>query len=238
MSIAGNLEDMSIVELLQLPVRERKSSIIKLNYNKDKAELYYKDGILINAQLNNIAGEEAVYELLDWSHGQFELISKSVNKSKNINKKIENLIMEGVHLLDEKHQRERHKLISKEQLTYFNTSSVKLLENNELITMVCIIDPHFTKTLVKHARGKIPENINQSLAIILEILRNSTSHIEDDPMESFMIQTRSSIILSHRLAGNLTLIVVCDKSISLGQLFLTVSRSAESMDKIIDSEKS
>ena len=82
----GNLADVSVVDLLQTVEMGRKSGIIYVNNeaNHKKAELYFVNGKIIDAELGRLKGERAVYRLLVWNEGTFEVDFRPISRPQGI----------------------------------------------------------------------------------------------------------------------------------------------------------
>ncbi len=98
---SGDLEDMGIIDLIQTIDISRKSGVIHLVREDDKGEIYFRDGKVIDAETNNRKAEDAVYRMLVWSRGMFEIEFINVDRKDNITLSTQGLLMEGMRRLDE-----------------------------------------------------------------------------------------------------------------------------------------
>ena len=69
-SFAGELKDLSIVELVQMLNLNKKSGVLKIE-GKGSGEIYLQGGQLIGAKSGDQEGEEAIYELVTYEKGTF-----------------------------------------------------------------------------------------------------------------------------------------------------------------------
>src|SRR5579859_2907912 len=71
---AGQLSDMAVVDLIQTIEISRKSGVIHFKHPDGKrAAIYFRNGKVIDAELGRLSGEAAVYRLLVWTEGDFEV---------------------------------------------------------------------------------------------------------------------------------------------------------------------
>jgi CheY-like chemotaxis protein len=99
---AGRLADMGVVDLIQTIEVSRKSGLIHFHADDGRhAELYFRDGKVIDAEAGALQGEDAVYRLLTWSDGEFEVVFRSVRRKDVITISSQALLMEGMRRLDE-----------------------------------------------------------------------------------------------------------------------------------------
>ena len=64
-------------------------------------QIYLKDGNIVHAEVDEIKGEEAVYELAIWSEGEFNFEPDVEPSVRTISKSNTNLLMEAARRLDE-----------------------------------------------------------------------------------------------------------------------------------------
>jgi CheY-like chemotaxis protein len=98
----GELSDMAVVDLIQTLELGRKSGIIHFSSELGKlGSIYFRNGKIIDAELGKHQGETAVYQLLGWSDGSFEVEFKIVRRNDVIERSNQALLMEGMRRVDE-----------------------------------------------------------------------------------------------------------------------------------------
>ncbi|MFC1654542.1 response regulator, partial [Myxococcota bacterium] len=102
---AGTLSDMGVVDLIQTIEIGRKTGIIHFTSHDDPprmGEVYFRNGKVIDATLGKLEGEKAVYRLLMWNTGDFEMDFKpSLQHPDKIGLSSQGLLMEGMRRVDE-----------------------------------------------------------------------------------------------------------------------------------------
>src|SRR6185436_10801347 len=99
---AGQLSDMAVVDLIQTIEISRKSGVIHFKHPDGKrAAIYFRNGKVIDAELGRLSGEAAVYRLLIWTEGDFEVEFKNVRRKDVIELSSQGLLMEGMRRVDE-----------------------------------------------------------------------------------------------------------------------------------------
>jgi CheY-like chemotaxis protein len=99
---AGQLSDMAVVDLIQTIEISRKSGVIHFKHPDGKrAAIYFRNGKVIDAELGRLSGEAAVYRLLVWTEGDFEVEFKNVRRKDVIELSSQGLLMEGMRRVDE-----------------------------------------------------------------------------------------------------------------------------------------
>ena len=97
----GSLEDMGMVDLLQTIELGRKSGVLTLERSPHQARLYFADGQVVDAETGKLRGEDAVYRLLTWEEGNFEIDFKNIDRPRRIQTTTQGLLMEGMRRVDE-----------------------------------------------------------------------------------------------------------------------------------------
>jgi CheY-like chemotaxis protein len=99
---AGSLVDMAVVDLIQTIEISRKSGVIHFaNSDGKRGAIYFRNGKVIDAELGRLTGEEAVYRLLVWNDGDFEVEFKNVRRKDVIELSSQGMLMEGMRRVDE-----------------------------------------------------------------------------------------------------------------------------------------
>ena len=99
---AGRVADMPVVDVIQTIEISRKSGVIQFIGERDKqATIYFRDGRVIDAEAGALQGEDAVYRLLTWNDGEFEVVFRTVRRREVIQMSSQGLLMEGMRRLDE-----------------------------------------------------------------------------------------------------------------------------------------
>lgn len=99
---AGDLADMGVVDLIQTIEIGRKSGKIRFRHDDGQtATIYFKNGKVIDAELGRLHGERAVYRLLVWNGGTFEIEFGNIDRADIIELSSQGLLMEGMRRVDE-----------------------------------------------------------------------------------------------------------------------------------------
>ncbi|MBX3154583.1 MAG: DUF4388 domain-containing protein [Deltaproteobacteria bacterium] len=99
---AGRVADMPVVDVIQTIEISRKSGVIQFVGDRNRqAAIYFRDGRVIDAEAGALQGEDAVYRLLTWNEGEFEVVFRTVRRREVIQTSSQGLLMEGMRRLDE-----------------------------------------------------------------------------------------------------------------------------------------
>jgi len=99
--VRGNLAQMNVIDLMQSLEMGRKSCQLKLNNAGDKCEVFFVEGQVKHATYGSLTGDEAVFKVLRWTGGNFELNFEGKTDQESTKLNTQGLLMEGLRLLDE-----------------------------------------------------------------------------------------------------------------------------------------
>jgi CheY-like chemotaxis protein len=99
--VRGNLSQMNVIDLMQSLEMGRKSCQLKLNYAGEKCEVFFAEGQVKHATYGSLVGDEAVFKVLRWTGGNFELNFEGMTDQETTKLNTQGLLMEGLRLLDE-----------------------------------------------------------------------------------------------------------------------------------------
>ena len=99
--VRGNLSQMNVIDLMQSLEMGRKSCQLKLNNGADKCEVFFAEGQVKHATYGSLIGDQAVFKVLRWTGGNFELNFEGKTDQETTQLNTQGLLMEGLRLLDE-----------------------------------------------------------------------------------------------------------------------------------------
>ena len=99
--VRGNLAQMNVIDLMQSLEMGRKSCRILLTKDGDKCEVFFAEGQVKHATYGALVGDEAVFKVLRWTGGNFELDFEGKTDKETTQLNTQGLLMEGLRLLDE-----------------------------------------------------------------------------------------------------------------------------------------
>ena len=99
--VRGNLSQMNVIDLMQSLEMGRKSCQLKLNSEGEKCEVFFVEGQVKHATYGALQGDQAVFKVLRWTGGNFELNFEGKTDQETAQLNTQGLLMEGLRLLDE-----------------------------------------------------------------------------------------------------------------------------------------
>jgi len=99
--IQGRLEEMSILDLMQSLEMGQKSCRLTIRHGGETCEMFFAAGQCADAKLGSVEGEEAVYQVVRWPAGEFEIDFNHAPERASISRTTTGLLMEALRLMDE-----------------------------------------------------------------------------------------------------------------------------------------
>ncbi|HXJ90748.1 MAG TPA: response regulator [Candidatus Binatia bacterium] len=99
--VRGNLSQMNVIDLMQSLEMGRKSCQLSLSNEGEKCEVFFVEGQVKHATYGSLVGDEAVFKVLRWTGGNFQLNFEGKTDQETTKLNTQGLLMEGLRLLDE-----------------------------------------------------------------------------------------------------------------------------------------
>src|SRR6266852_258071 len=99
--VRGNLSQMNVIDLMQSLEMGRKSCQLTLTNEGEKCEVFFAEGQVKHATYGALVGDEAVFKVLRWTGGNFQLDFEGKTDKETTQLNTQGLLMEGLRLLDE-----------------------------------------------------------------------------------------------------------------------------------------
>ncbi len=110
-SLSGTLSNMGVVDLLQVMSAGSKSGGARIvsdpvrsggfvEGEREEGVIFFRDGHAVDAQLGRLRGPEAIYRLLLWEDGVFEVQFGEVQRQDAIRMDTQDLLLEGLQRVD------------------------------------------------------------------------------------------------------------------------------------------
>jgi CheY-like chemotaxis protein len=101
--IQGRLEEMSMIDLMQSLEMGQKSCRLQVQKGTERAELFFASGQCRDAKIGNLNGDNAVFKIVLWTEGEFEIDFNAANASSanTTTRSTTGLLMEAMRLMDE-----------------------------------------------------------------------------------------------------------------------------------------
>ncbi len=100
-AISGQLSEMGLMDWMTSLEQGRKTCALILRTGSDQCTVYFTEGQVTHATYGELAGDQAVFKVLSWTDGEWELDFTKTTQEKTTTMSTQGLMMEGLRLLDE-----------------------------------------------------------------------------------------------------------------------------------------
>lgn len=101
MALSGQLNDLSLGELIEFFCNQRKTGRLKVDYALAPGVFFIKEGDLVDAKVGALNGAEAVYFALSLPSASFDFSPGMQSSRRTINEAWAKIILEGLRRVDE-----------------------------------------------------------------------------------------------------------------------------------------
>ena len=99
--LRGSLAQMNVMDLLQSLEMGHKTCSLVLTSDGERCEMFCTDGQINHARYGKLKGDDAVYKVLTWTGGSFQIDFTGKSDEQTCTRSTQGLLMEGLRLLDE-----------------------------------------------------------------------------------------------------------------------------------------
>ncbi len=124
---SGRLNQFTLSDLIENFGVERKTGILTISNGRRTGQVFFREGSVINANLGDFKKEHAIYQMIPWNRGYFNMIFRDVDIADEISISNLGLLLQGIKRLEI-----RKKLISQFPVSdtgFHMTPSFKKLMN-------------------------------------------------------------------------------------------------------------
>ncbi|HPH97155.1 MAG TPA: DUF4388 domain-containing protein [Anaerolineaceae bacterium] len=242
MGTQGSLHDMTVADLIQVNCQDHKTGKLSLNNGAMQGNLYFKNGNVIHAEMGQLQGEAAVYELLSWEEGLFKLDVGHEAPQSTITRSWAGLIMEGARLLDEKLANND----SDESVTNDLKETIVVAPKIEDILkemggemqgyIASAVTGMDGLNIAQHSKTNIdPEAISAQMTMLLKLVDSTVGKLDAGTVQDNLVTTANAYVLMRFLPGRQHFlgVAVDRKAANLGNMRLIANIYSERIYKAI-----
>jgi len=135
MALVGNLKDLKLPSLIQLNCMERNTAKLTIEHDGKYGFVYFDAGQVVHAEFEPDMGEAAIYKMLTLYSGNFKVESGIRAPAKTIQKHWNNLLLDGLHKLDDGDDNQDHKFdhLFERLFTVRGVQHITILDPNGMV---------------------------------------------------------------------------------------------------------
>ncbi len=221
----GSVAQLELTDIVQVVCLGKKSVTIEVKSGVNTGYIYVLDGDIINAKTGNLEGEEAFYEIVSWSSGEFRFLPPEEDVEKRIDMRWENLLMEAMRIIDER-RREREKSEEAEFEIDFNTFFARLKERVDGVVSSGIIDLSSGKLIAEDevsVEDKLDEKVERYAEFLL-FTKNLIDELEKSDLREIFLVLEKVAIAFYKIGERFVWGIKIEDKDNLGKLKIVVEK--------------
>ena len=97
----GAVAGLSLTDVIQLKGHNKYTGGITVSYGDSEGVIYFVDGEIIHAEQGALTGEQAIYQIITWPGGNFNIHPEMTSNVCTIHYRTDFLLLEALRRLDE-----------------------------------------------------------------------------------------------------------------------------------------
>ena len=114
--MSGRLEEVDLLDMIQTLELNQKTGALVLSHGERTGTLYFRNGVIVEADLRSPKREEPLFRLLGWKTGRFLFIPDAAPERMPITASMANLLFQDLRALEE-HEQEALRSVPQEEPT-------------------------------------------------------------------------------------------------------------------------
>ncbi len=237
----GRISDFQLSDLIQLNCLGRQTNAIFFEKEGQQGVIYFEDGNIIHAQVGELEGEDAFYDIVAWEGGTFTLRKGERAPKETIFKGWQNLLLEGLRRLDEKKAGKTHQN-SEEMRKQKLTAALNNLVVQKNILLAALFDYNgfsIASAIKPQSRDKF--SIPELVPIISQWMAQSEENGRQmalGTLQELSVQFEKGILQIVRLPEKRHfLVVITDEAINLGLLRMEIKKALKQLAQILSPDE-
>jgi predicted regulator of Ras-like GTPase activity (Roadblock/LC7/MglB family) len=223
MAIEGNLREMSLPTLVQYACTDGQQACLTVQRGSESAYLYFLEGNLVHALLDDEIGEEVVYRILRWEDGTFKLASSAELPAPSITTPWSVLLVNGLQRADEETWDENDVHEEESEMPENIQDILKELAGQVPGFMTAAIVGMDGLGIADYSVGDVDaESISAQLTLLLKLVDTTVTKLTNDEVEDYLLTTENAYLLAWHLEDKQYFLgLIADRRTGrLGNMFL------------------
>jgi CheY-like chemotaxis protein len=104
---SGDFGNMRMVDILQINCLIQKTGLLKVQSGSNAGKVYFDHGDIVHAETKQVSGDEALYKIIDFGSGSFEIIDQVAPATRTIQNSWEFLLIEHSRRTDQRNHEKK-----------------------------------------------------------------------------------------------------------------------------------
>lgn len=250
MSVKGNLREMSLDSIISVNCNDMNQARLRLRHQDKEGHIFLADGTVVHASLDLQSGQEALFEMLRWEDGEFELDMGIASPERTVTSNWQSLLLEGMSLIDEsKHasteiqesesngkQKEKASMSTQKRSELLASTLSGMLSASTDIVGAVVVTSDGLVIASQLPKGADETRIGASAAALLGLSRRSTPALGRGEFTQNLIQGKDGNIIITSVNEHSVFVGLTPADVNLGMVFLEARDAAQKVDAVLTGE--
>ena len=236
MAIEGSLNEMDLSALVQYACNEGQQACLRIRHGDKEAVLYFDEGNVAHAELDEHKGEEVFYQVLKWQEGTFTMEPAVAPPARTIQTPWSALLMNGLQQMDEETWDDTELEEDYEMPENIQDILEELGEQVSGFVAASVVGMDGLGIADHTSTGVNVEAINAQMTLLVKLVETTINKLNpDDEVADYLLTTEDAYLLIRFLSGHdYFLGIAADRdSAKLGNMRLNSRIYTDRVDKAL-----
>ncbi len=167
--LRGSLTDLAVVDLVQIPLGNRKTGELLIATEEQDARLYYVDGSLVHLVSGDVVGPRVLDLIIGWHEGEFEFRPDVLTEDASFEGDLSPKLIAAVDNLNEAKEMEKAAGDAVEKIRRLLRD---FLSANDYAIHACLMHANGTMDVCGAERVETPQWLEKMRATVLDVVAN------------------------------------------------------------------
>lgn len=101
MQTQGFVQGISLSTFIQMVEMEKSTCTLKVQQGDESGLLHFVKGKMVDAELGEMQGQKAAYEIVNWSNAEIEIVSYPTLRPTRIDQSVTAILLDAARMMDE-----------------------------------------------------------------------------------------------------------------------------------------
>jgi CheY-like chemotaxis protein len=239
----GRISDFQLSDLIQMNCLGRLTNAIFVSKDDQQGAIFFEDGNIVHAVVDNIEGENAFYEILTWQGGSFSVEKSRKAEKETVHKGWQTLLLEGMKRADEIRSSDSQVVESesaRKKQDILKNLNLFVATKGVILASIFTVEGFPTSSKI-NPDYKDNYNISSISPIISSLTKHLNTSINDlgfNNLEEVALETGDGYLIYKVIPNkNDYLLVMADKTTNLGLLRIEIKSLLKKIVELLPDEK-
>lgn len=221
----GSLRDMDVATLIQHNCQDRKTAQLEVTQDDKMAALFFKEGNVVYATMDEFEGEAVIYQIISWHEGSFSLELNVEPPDQNITRSWSSLLLEAARQLDESNQELTDLEFSPDEApSQLHETLTEAMSQSADVQGAAVVgtDGIIYAAILPEQHGLDETLVGAISAAVYGLAKRSVTQLKRGNFKQILIQGQDGYVIVTGLNADTLLVGLTHSSVNLGMAFAEI----------------